>query len=197
MEPAGPARRLSQLGFPSLAFPGCEREELGAGCMGMWLDLALLLCALVPWPPSLSHFHSGPHGWLMLSGMRWRGWRRGSRGKPAPSGHVCLAVPVLAALSYKQTFIYGDNCVPGHLRFSLLRARDPTGLRGQVGSSTGLSVPVIPLVLGPCVQVLSPPLAPKPCWALALLWARCPGMGSSARCLRSLSGYQQLPLVGG
>lgn len=47
----------------------------------------------------------------------------------------------------------------GHLRLSLLRACEPTGLRGQVGGSTGVSVQVIPLVcagpvLSPCPKAL-------------------------------------------
>lgn len=47
----------------------------------------------------------------------------------------------------------------GRLRLSLLRACEPTGLRGQVGSSTGMSVQVIPLVcagpvLSPCPKAL-------------------------------------------
>lgn len=47
----------------------------------------------------------------------------------------------------------------GRLRLSLLRACEPTGLRGKVGSSTGMSVQVIPLVcagpvLSPCPKAL-------------------------------------------
>lgn len=132
----------------------------------------------------------------MLNGMGWRGWREGLEGSLHHQG--TWAWPELSqfyiALSYKQTFIYRNSCVPGHLRFSLLGAH-PAQRAG--GSSTGLSAQVIPLVLDPGVQVLSPPLAPKPCRGSALLWARCPRMGSAARCLQSLSSYQQLPLVGG
>lgn len=118
----------------------------------------------------------------MLSGMGWRGWREGLEGSLHHQG--TWAWPELSqfyiALSYKQTFIYRNSCVPGHLRFSLLGAH-PAQKAG--GSSTGLSAQVIPLVLDPGVQVLSPPLAPKPCWGSARLcsglaapgWAALPG----------------------
>lgn len=104
------------------------------------------------------------------------------------------SVPVLSWLhcpTRRHSFTGTIVCVPRHLGFSLLRARVPTGLGGQVGSSTGLSVQVIPPVLHPCVQVLSPPLVPKPCWGLALLWAVLPGACEVSRVTSSFPSLER------
>lgn len=186
LEPAWPAGMLSP--SAGLALPPRKRDELGAGRVGGRLDSAFLLCAPIHWPLSSSHMCL----WSpWVTGAEWDEvarmggdlvgslHRQGTR-SPLPALHPARAVP-------PSTLAAGPCCPASRHPFAgkivsletwgsqSSELTVPKGCEGRWEAVCGLSVRFILHLQVPC-----PPLSPNPCWDLAVLWARCPRMGSAA-----------------